>query len=251
MDNLGKYIKYKKGSIPLILSVPHGGTLECKEIPKRVEGIFGIDKNTISVAHEFIKYIEKFSKLYYSTKKTPSYVMNRVHRSKIDVNRTKSEAYYKNSHIANRIYDFYHKKIDELIRSNLKTFNKSILIDLHGFEKDKRPTGYRDVDIVLGTNNLASILNSIPIRRRDRDKNLRGEIIKKLLEFNIQIAPGHSRRGEYILTGGFITQKYGASSISNSQAIQIELSDRIRVHDRDLKAKVLNALAHVFLKNLN
>ena len=54
MDNLEieKYIKFERGSLPLIISVPHGGTLEIKGIPNRSQGVLGIDKATIELAQE-------------------------------------------------------------------------------------------------------------------------------------------------------------------------------------------------------
>lgn len=250
MENLKNLIKFKKGNIPLIFSVPHGGTLECNEIPKRTKGVLGIDKNTIDLAQELISHIENLSEANFSTKMVPSYVMSKVRRSKIDLNREEENAFNKSSSIAKQIYQLYHDKIKEFILYNLKTFNKSILLDLHGFEKHKRPPGYRDVEVVLGTKNLTTFFNE-PVPIKDRDKNLRGEIIKKFLKLNIPIAPGHPRRREYILTGGYITQKYGALEISGSQAMQIEFSDKIRIYDKELRSKILIALANVLLKNLS
>jgi len=54
-----------------------------------------------------------------------------------------------------------------------------------------------------------------------------------------------------VLTGGYIVQNYGASRIENSQAIQIEFSDTIRLYDEELREKTLNSLAHLFFKEFN
>ena len=249
MDYL-KYIKLNKGSIPLIISVPHGGMLDCEEIPKRSTGIMGIDKGTIKLAEDLIKNLEHLSTTYFSIKKTPSYIISYVRRNKLDLNRNKNEAYSSDSSHAKILYQFYHSKIKELINYNLKKFNYSLLIDIHGFEKHKRPPGYRDVEIVLGTQNLSTFYLE-PVLIKDRDKNLRGEIIKRFLELDIPIAPGHPRRREYILTGGYITQKYGVTNIVGSQTMQIEFSDKIRIYDKDLRNKVLIALADLVLRNLS
>jgi N-formylglutamate amidohydrolase len=249
MDYL-KFIKFNKGSIPLIISVPHGGMLECEDIPKRIKGIMGIDKGTIKLAEDLIKNIEHLSLTYFSIKKTPSYIISHVRRSKLDLNRKKNEAYSSDSSIAKSVYQFYHSKIKELINYNLKNFTYSLLLDIHGFEKHKRPPGYRDVEIVLGTRNLSTFYLE-PVLIKNRDKNLRGEIIKKFLELDIPIAPGHPRRREYILTGGYITQKYGISNIIGSRTMQIEFSDRIRLYDNDLRNKILIALADLILRNLS
>jgi len=242
MVDIKDCIEYYRGSIPLIISVPHGGTTICDNIPQRTNGIHGIDKDTIKVACELIEMIKDVFKF-----KTPSYIISKIHRAKIDFNRNSSEAFDQESELAKKIYHFYHNKIEEIILYNLETFNRSMLIDIHGFEKDKRPKGFRDVELILGTNNLESLYpNSIP--KRDWGKNLRGKIVKEFNKLNIAIAPGHHLRREFVLTGGYITTKYGASHIKNSQTIQIEFSDKIRLYDKELKNIVLSTLAELLYK---
>ena len=249
MVNLKDYVEFQKGTLPLIISVPHGGTLECKNIPKRSQGILGIDGMTIEISKILIEIIKlKFKELKLKNN-TPSYVISKVRRSKIDLNREETEAVVQNSSIAKKIYKTYHEKIKEFVMANLKFFARSLLIDIHGFEKAKRPPGFRDVDIILGTNNLESFFFG-PILRNNWGNNIRGEIIQKFLDLEIPIAPGHPKRKEYVLTGGYITKKYGASQIPKSQAIQIEFSDKIRIQDHELRERVLNALAKILVKNL-
>ena len=103
--------------------------------------------------------------------------------------------------------------------------------------------------MILGTKNLKTLF-SYPIPKKDWSKNIRGQIIRRCLELSIPIAPGHPRRREYVLTGGYITQQFGAQKIVNSQAMQIEFSDKIRLHDEELKKKVLILLSNVILESL-
>ncbi|MFX0075736.1 MAG: hypothetical protein ACFE96_09855, partial [Candidatus Hermodarchaeota archaeon] len=140
-------------------------------------------------------------------------------------------------------------QLHELISYNIKKFKRSLLIDIHGFEKAKRPIGYRDVELVLGTNNLESMFpNKIP--KKQWSRNFRGKIIRIFNQLNIPIAPGHHTRKEYVLKGGYIIQNYGASQIKNSQAIQIEFSDNIRMHDSELRKKTLKTLAQLFFEEI-
>jgi hypothetical protein len=252
MENLEieKYIKFERGSLPLIFSVPHGGTLDIKGIPYRSQGVLGIDKATIEVAQELNSLLTNLSPKYFSTQQTPSSIISNVRRKQIDLNRMQSEAYSPDSNLAEKIYLFYHNKIKEVILENINKFNISLLLDLHGFEKNKRPQGYRDVEIILGTNNLASFFSE-PVSVKNRANNLRGTIIKKFIELDIPIAPGHPRRKEYVLMGGYITQKYGASELEKSQAIQVELSDRIRIYDKELRNQVLGSLVEVLLSHIS
>jgi len=245
MDGLRDFIDFEEGNIPLILSVPHGGLFECDAIPQRSKGILGIDKGTIELSKNLIEHIRiNYDKEKLGFKR-PFYISSNVRRNKIDLNRIEQEAFNQNSFLAREIYRFYHKKLKEAVYNNLKKFGSSLLVDIHGFEKNNRPPGLRDVDVILGTNNLGAFYNE-PIPKKDWKNNIRGKIIKKLVHLDIPIAPGHPRRREYVLTGGYITTKYGASSIQNSRAIQIEFSDRIRISDKSLKDKVIKALADVF-----
>lgn len=244
------FIEFGRGDIPLIISVPHGGLLVCDSIPERSNGISGIDKGTIEFSKDLIKHLKRNFKIKASGKNNPSYLISKIRRSQIDLNRDKSVAYVQTSLFAQEIYNFYHNKIKELIHSNLECYNRSLLIDIHGFEKKSRPPGFRDVDVILGTNNLDSLFTeSIP--KRDWGKNIRGKIIQKCLELNIPIAPGHPRRREYALTGGYITHRYGASHfLAGSKTIQIEFSDKIRIYDKELRELVLTSLAIILFDDL-
>jgi len=233
------YIKYHIGDIPLILSSPHGGIIKDIDIPKRSKGILGIDKQTNTLLLDLTEKLKKLFKI-----KTSSYIFSEIHRSRVDLNREEFNAYNKKSKLAKEIYRFYHNKVKEIVSYNLESFNRSLLVDIHGFEKSKRPEGFRDVEIILGTNNLDSLFSK-PIPKKKWRDSLRGKIIQKFNELDVPIAPGHQTRKEYVLTGGYIVKNYGASRIKNSQAIQIEFSDRIRLYDKKLRAMVLNALSEL------
>ncbi|MHA2037287.1 MAG: hypothetical protein ACW972_09705 [Promethearchaeota archaeon] len=246
---LKDYVEFQKGTIPLVISVPHGGTVECENIPKRSQGILGVDGRTIEIAKMLIESIKKEYKKYDLDDKIPSYVFSMTRRSQIDMNREEKEAFVQNSRIAKKIYKTYHTKIYKFVKDNIRLFTRSLLIDIHGFEKNKRPQGFRDVDIILGTNNLESFF-PVPVPRRELGNNIRGKIIQKFLDLGIPIAPGHPKRKEYVLTGGYITKKYGASQIPRSQAIQIEFSNKIRIWDNKLRGSVLDALSYILVQDL-
>ena len=248
--NIKDYFECREGTIPLIFSVPHGGTTKFENIPDRINGIHGVDKDTVRLAFDLIENINKIFQLNSDYISTPSYLISNIKRVKIDFNRKESEAYYSKSILAREIYQSYHNKIHKLISYNLNKFKRSLLIDIHGFEKAKRPKGFRDVELVLGTNNLESMFK-VKIPKKDWSKNFRGKIIKKFNDLTIPIAPGHHNRKEYVLTGGYIIQKYGASRIEDSQAIQIEFSDTIRLYDDQLREKTLNSLAQLFIEEFN
>ncbi len=245
--NINDYVECKRGTIPLIFSVPHGGTNKFDNIPDRMSGIYGVDKDTVGLTIDLIQKINELFQLASKDTRTPSYLISKIQRAKIDFNRKESEAYFLKSSLAKRIYRSYHNKIYRLINYNINNFGRSLLIDIHGFEKAKRPIGFRDVELVLGTNNLDSMFPK-KLPKKDRGKNFRGKIVRKFNEINIPIAPGHHNGREYVLTGGYIIQQYGASRIKESQTIQIEFSDTIRLYDEDLREKALNSLAYLFFE---
>ncbi len=248
MINMENYIHFREGNIPLIISVPHGGTLKINQIPLRRKGILGIDRATIRLGKDLIGRVEES---IWKNKKKHSlafYVISKVHRAQIDINRPQKEAFRLGSEVASQIYSLYHLKMEGYVKKCIELYGKAILIDIHGFESSKRPRGFRDVDIVLGTNNLKSIYSDGRPKKQDWDKNIRGKIIEHMLNYNIHIAPGLPRRKEYVLKGGYITQTYGASEIEKSQTIQIEFSERIRLGFRgNMRAKVLNSLAELLV----
>ncbi|MFO8018977.1 MAG: N-formylglutamate amidohydrolase [Promethearchaeia archaeon] len=244
------YFKYQYGDLPIILSVPHGGVQRVKDIPKRENGILGIDKGTIDLTFTLIKYIRTASSQQFGTPKIPSYVISYVHRNRIDFNRGEYKAFQRDSQLAEKLYGFYHQKLQEYTNRNIKKYGTSYLIDIHGFEKDKRPSGFRDVDIVLGTLNLKSLFQR-RIPKKDRDKNIRGRVIKECLEEKIAVAPSRPRRKEYVLKGGYITQQYGAKTIKDSRAMQIELSDAVRLYNDTLSAKVMQILSGSIIEACN
>jgi N-formylglutamate amidohydrolase len=248
--NFHDYIECRRGTIPLIFSVPHGGTTNFDNIPDRISGIYGVDKDTVELTLDLIESINKLFQLTKKNLKTPSYIFSKIKRIKIDFNRKESEAFYLKSSLARKIYQHYHDQIHKLISYNLNKFNQSLLIDIHGFEKAKRPKGYRDVELVLGTNNLKSMFPK-KLPKKEWGKNFRGKIVRAFNQLNIPIAPGIHTRREYVLTGGYIIQKYGASRIKNSQAIQIEFSDNIRLHDNQLRKNALDSLAQLFFEEFS
>ncbi|MFX1487756.1 MAG: hypothetical protein ACFFBI_01320 [Promethearchaeota archaeon] len=249
MLDFTKYIEFQKGNIPLVLSVPHGGRLEFNNIPRRTKGILGVDGRTISITKKFISLLKDKFKEHDSEVRIPSYVISMVPRSKIDINRKEEDAFVQDSIDAKEIYRFYHNKIKEFIFDNIKQFGRSLLIDIHGFEKNKRPPGYPDVDIILGTNNLTSFF-STRVPRKNWVHSLRGKIIQSFLDLKVPIAPSHPKRREYALTGGYITKMYGASQIPRSQAMQIEFSDRIRIYDEKLREMVSNLLVNILYEDI-
>ncbi|MFX1238179.1 MAG: hypothetical protein ACFFAS_12225 [Promethearchaeota archaeon] len=242
MDEMNRYIDYRNGTSPIILSVPHDGRLECETIPKRETGIFGYDKGTRKLANELSNLFAEISKQKTDKSLVPSLIASKLRRSKIDFNRSRNEAYRNESTLAKGIFSFYHDFIRKITIENIAKHNVSILLDIHGFESHKRPPGFRDVDVIIGTDNFKSIYPK-EIPKKQWNNTIRGRLIYYLLDIGVAVAPGGQWAREIVLTGGYIIKQHGASSIPKSMAIQIEFSDKIRLRDNNLKEKALRVIA--------
>ena len=73
--NFQDYIECRLGTIPLIFSVPHGGTADIENIPDRKSGILGVDKDTIQLARDLIKYVDELFHCARIDGKVPSYLI--------------------------------------------------------------------------------------------------------------------------------------------------------------------------------
>jgi len=99
------------GTIPLVFSVPHGGTYQFDTVPDRTSGIYGVDRDTVKLAIDLMENINKLFQLNSQDNRTPSYIISKIQRVKIDFNRKESEAFNIKSNLARNIYQNYHNKI--------------------------------------------------------------------------------------------------------------------------------------------
>ena len=80
------YIEYIAGNSPVILTAPHGGTIQPGEIASRSCGTNAFDTNT----QELVRAMQ--SQYFRITGKYPHVVINRLSRAKLDANRDSAEA---------------------------------------------------------------------------------------------------------------------------------------------------------------
>ena len=119
------YVKYLEGTLPIILSAPHGGVLKPKDIPNRTTGVFDIDSNTSELTHEIL---EEF---FIQTNNYPYAIVMDLSRTKVDANRAIHEATTKDEK-AIATYNTFHDFIKESKSKVDKKFKKGIYIDIHG-----------------------------------------------------------------------------------------------------------------------
>ncbi len=152
---LDPYTEVQYGNMPLIISVPHGGTDDPSSIIDRTcPNITTVtDSRTIELANA----IDSVCKADYAIQ--PYLVISYLKRTKLDQNREINEATCGNSAIAT-IWNNYHLSIDSFVTKILLKYPQALFVDIHGHghTKQRLELGY----LVSGSElrNPSSILPS-------------------------------------------------------------------------------------------
>jgi N-formylglutamate amidohydrolase len=234
-----KYFEIGLGTVPIVLSCPHGGFKKPGRIPDNENGVQLPDLNTYFIGKQIIHALEaKGNKIYY--------ILNKIHRCKVDLNRPLrfSIAFNRTSKEAREIHQYYHKKLIELTQECLARFNRCLFIDFHGFTK---PHKYYP-DIIFG--NIFGNTLTICSKPTDPDyKEYWGftEVKRELSRhFSLDDGLGIS---DFNLpySGGYITHQFYRKAQIN--AFQLEVAKYIRM-SRGLTTKLINSLVSGIIKGL-
>ena len=122
------YVEYQVGTLPLVISVSHGGDLEPLSIPDRTcnNPVYAMDAFTIETA------IEIKNRLFELTGCYPHLVISHLRRNKLDPNRNLSDAACGNGKAINAWFDFHGFIADAREAANLQYNDKTLFVDLHG-----------------------------------------------------------------------------------------------------------------------
>lgn len=230
-------VTVEKGELPVILSAPHGGTLaipgamprEGKSLERRPGGfVTGRDTGTEELAAVTAKAIEK------RLGKRPYLVAARSHRKFLDPNREAAQAY--ESEPAKVVYEAYHGALADACDSVRKTFQRGLLLDLHG-QASAAETVYR------GTKNGATVAL---LKQRFGDASHTGDesFFGQLRNRGFKVHPNPlDEREQSGFTGGYIVQRYGGNGGFGIDAIQLEFGKDYRAKERREKTATVLAEA--------
>lgn len=203
----------QEGELPIIISAPHGGGLAFAGAPVRKGGNgvrqFAVarDVSTDALALELAAALRR------ETGKAPFFVVAKVSRKYVDVNRAEQDAFEDPNLRA--VYAAYHAALEAYCREVARKWGGGLLLDLHG-------QGVRADAIFRGTRNGAT---TALLRKRDGDQALTApEGLQGLLEaqgFKLLPACGSEER-ESRFNGGYIVGKYGLGGSYGVDAIQLE-----------------------------
>ena len=218
------FVLVQQGSLPIILTAPHGGRRAIPGVAeraadkpeRRTTGSYssfktGTDTNTDILVQKIAAEIRAI------TGKAPYLVMAKFQRKFIDVNRPPDVGL--DDPAARQYYDYYHAIIRRFVDEVRGTFPAAILIDVHG--QHDMP----DV-IMRGTHNGDSVKGLLKRGGFDAITGPNG-IFGRLEANGFKVFPKNSvpTRGKFEnagLNGGYTVSAYGSDTAQGIDAIQME-----------------------------
>eukprot|EP00095_Tigriopus_kingsejongensis_P000671 maker-scaffold340_size202118-snap-gene-0.23 protein:Tk00671 transcript:maker-scaffold340_size202118-snap-gene-0.23-mRNA-1 annotation:"PREDICTED: uncharacterized protein LOC100492536" len=244
-------VEYHAGTLPIILSVPHGGEIMHPDILDRIDGCpmpdgecqFLKDPTCASNDCNVVVYKDMatvdiarvvYQKIQSSLNGQPYLVISHLHRNKLDPNREVEDA-AQGDLIATEAYEEFHARIEQAKAA----IGRGILFDIHGQTHNQNSTevGYRISTTELNGQNYGAANSSIrALAERlglpEKDLIVGAQSFGALLEaegFRAVPSPRQPFPGEdKYYRGGYITKTHGSMYEGNVDAIQLEMPSEWR-----------------------
>ena len=239
--NFQKYIEFRTGSVPVILSCPHGGFLKPPNnfIPDKLVGVQLADKNKYLITKRIIQELQK-------KKVRPYYILSKIHRSKIDFNRPARAhvALNQNSLEAKKIHRSYHQILEGFYENCLSLYSRCLFVDLHGFTKP-----HKDYPDIIFGNIFGKTLKIVEESENKDSKVYWGfsDMVQELSKhFTLDDGLGITNFN-LAYSGGYITHQFYKKDHVN--AFQLEVAKYIR-DDVKLTRKFVDIFVSVIINCL-
>ncbi|MFM8271344.1 MAG: N-formylglutamate amidohydrolase [Gemmata sp.] len=217
----GDFLTVQKGTLPVVVSAPHGGRKKVPDVPERAgTGLKNFqtvrDENTAELAERFAAELETLLKA------KPWVVIARFERKYLDVNRPAEQGY--ESEKAKPYYDAYHDALGAACKAVKEQHGRGLLLDIHG-------QGSFPGAICRGTQNLKSVKL---LKERDGMPAVRGKnsVFGRLEQLGYKVLPAgdanENAKEEPQFNGGHIVNHYGSHTAFAIDAIQVELGSDFR-----------------------
>src|SRR5262245_35092320 len=218
-------IRIQKGTLPIIISAPHGGQLAVPGVPERSgKGLTNFqtvrDANTAELAESFALELEE------QLGGKPWLVVARFDRAFIDANRSAEEGY--ESGKAKPIYEAYHAALRAACKSVKEKHGRGLLLDIHAQGE------FKDA-ICRGTRNGKTVTLLL---EREGQHALTGKrsVLGHLQRNGYRVLPSCDADAEVKevakFNGGFIVDTYGSHTGHAIDAIQLEFGTTLCAKDR-------------------
>lgn len=226
-DNPRDFYEISIGTLPVVISSPHGGGMVPSDLSPRVcdeDGEVCLnDQNTHLIAAAVGDELELL------TGARPYQIINRIDRLYIDHNRSNSANPNGNNQAyedpdGRPYYEHYHGAVRESVDRVLQDHGRGLLIDVHGQSQF-------DNTVIRGTRNGQSVENLLQINGEGAligPKSLFG----RMEELGYPVTPPNlplSEEREVFYNGGHILATYGSHRTTGIDSIQIEFSRDYRV----------------------
>ncbi len=228
------FVLVQKGTLPVIVSAPHGGRNKLPDVPERrgagVEKFATVrDENTAELAERFAAALEK------QLGGKPWLVVARFERKYVDANRPPGAAY--ESDRARPYYAAYHDPLAAACRAVQKQFGRGLLLDVHG-------QGQIPDSILRGTQNGKTV--ALLLERFGRPALTgKNSVLGRMERAGYKVVPAcdadPSTKEEPRFNGGFTVGHYGSHGGDGIDALQLEFGSNLR--EREAYPKTARDLA--------
>jgi len=220
----------RPGTLPIVLTAPHGGSARIPGVPERTEGVRLQDTLTLEVTEAVAARLEALAGA------RPHVVLARFHRRYLDANRAPAEALMDPR--ARPSYDAYHQAVRAAVAAARRNPRGGLLVDLHGQAADPETVhrGTRDGQTVRRL-----LAEQGPTALTGPDSLFGG-----LAAAGFTVFPGNTPPGEPAearsFRGGHTVATYGSHHEDGLDAVQVEIGAALR-RDPARRAALAEALA--------
>lgn len=263
-DSTG-YVEYRAGNLPIILSAPHGGSLEPTSIPDRdCSGCVYVRDSWTQPITEAI-----YDEFVLATGCYPHAIINLLHRKKFDANRDIGDAADGNATVE-EAWSNYHDFIAAAKTKTVSDYGHGLFLDIHGHAHaiQRIELGYllsgselRMSDTALNTTDFVAESSIKSLVSTNIQGNSHSDLLRGIMSFGTLLdgkgfpsVPSSSDPfpdvGAPYFNGGYNTQRHGSrTSNATIDAIQVELNSAIRFDatQRALLATALTISANEFI----
>jgi len=261
--DMDKYVEYRAGNCPVILTVPHGGTvvesfLTLRNTQNCPDPDFATDLDYMT-----LELSEEIDKAFFQlTGKHPYMIISHIKRNHVDFNRKKQYAVPAGDTNVVKIYDAYHACVAKARAEVSQQYGHGLLLDIHGQSHSEQidlgylltstALGYSDGTLDGGTYAARSGIAYLTKTNKNGysfSRLLRGEhsFGALLYKYGLECVPrpGNPSPGSTpYFSGGYTTRAYGSSEGGVVDAIQCEFrysyretqSERLRCAEAVAKA---------------
>lgn len=230
------FILIQKGTLPIIISAPHGGRKKVPSVPERLgRGLTNfqtvLDANTAEITEVFATELEE------QLKGKPWLVVARFERKYLDANRSAEQGY--ESEQARPLYDAYHAALAAACKAVKQKYGRGLLLDIHGQGE------FRDA-ICRGTKNGKTVTL---LKDRDGWAALTGKrsVLGYLQRMGYRVLPNcdadEKTKEPAKFVGGYIVDTYGSHTGYAIDAIQLEVGSALREREKDRYSRTAKDLA--------